>query len=52
MGDRGMRNVEVDDVSENKKSNVVVEADATERGDDRSIDCVCDPDTENARIRK
>ena len=29
MGDRNMKNVDVDDVSKNKKGNVVVEADAT-----------------------
>ena len=52
MGDRGMKNVEVDDVSKNKKGNVVVEADATRRGNDRGVDCVYDPDTENARIKK
>ncbi len=52
MGDRGMKNVEVDDVSKNKKGNVVVEADATRRGNDRSVDCVYNPDTENARIKK
>ena len=52
MGDRGMKGVEVDDVSKNQKGNVVVEADATKRGSERSVDCVYNPDTENARIRK
>ena len=52
MGDRGMKNVDVDDVHKNKKGNVVVEADATKRGNDRSVDCVYNPDTENARIKK
>jgi hypothetical protein len=52
MGDRGMKNVDVDDVSKNKKGNVVVEADATKRGNDRSVDCVYNPDTENVRIKK
>jgi hypothetical protein len=52
MGDRGMKGVEVDDVSKNRKGNVVVEADATKRGDERGVDCVYNPDTENARIKK
>jgi len=52
MGDRGMKNVDVDDVHKNQKGNVVVEADATKRGNDRSVDCVYNPDTENARIKK
>ena len=45
-------NVDVGDVSKNQKGNVVVEADATKRGNDRSVDCVYDPDTENARIKR
>jgi hypothetical protein len=52
MGDRGMKHVDVDDVHKNQKGNVVVEADATKRGNDRSVDCVYNPDTENARIKK
>jgi hypothetical protein len=52
MGDRGMKNVDVDDVSKNKKGNVVVEADATKHGNDRSVDCVYNPNNENTRIKK
>jgi hypothetical protein len=51
MGDRNMKNVDVDDVHKNKKGNVVVEADATKRGNDRSVDCVYNPDSDKARIR-
>src|SRR5215213_11563068 len=52
MGDRGMKSVDVDDVHKNKKGNVVVEADATRRGNDRVVFCVDTPNTENARIKK
>ena len=51
MGDRGMKNVDVGGADKNRKGNVVVEADATRRGNERSVDCVYNPDTDKARIR-
>jgi hypothetical protein len=51
MDDRNFKNTDVGDVNKNKKGNVVVEADATRRGNDRSVECVYNPETEKARIR-
>lgn len=51
MDNRNFNNTDVGDVSKNKKGNVVVEADATRRGNDRSVECVYNPETEKARIR-
>lgn len=51
MDDRNFNNADVDDVRKNKKGNVVVEADARRRGNDRSVECVYNPETEKARIR-
>ena len=52
MDDRNFNNVDVDETRKNKRGNVVVEMDATRRGNDRSVDCVYNPDSGKTRIRK
>jgi hypothetical protein len=52
MDDRNFNNVDVDETRRNKRGNVVVETDATRRGNDHSVDCVYATDRGRTRIRK
>ena len=52
MDDRNFNDVDVDKTRKNKRGNVVVEMDATCHGNDRSVDCVYNPNSGNTRVCK
>ena len=52
MEDRNFKDVDVQDVDKKKGDRVIVESEATRRGNDRSVDCVYNAEKDKAFIRK